>query len=93
MPRRPKKKRIRAAEENEGKTKLPRFGLIMTCRRCLQDGHNKRTCKNEPAIKPPQTNVNRGFGVMVFEDSGNIYARMPSDKRVRQVSSLSEPKR
>ncbi|KAH6765825.1 MuDR family transposase [Perilla frutescens var. hirtella] len=63
----------------------------MTCRRCLQVGHNKRTCKNEAVNIPPNTRVKSGFGVMGFEGTGNIYAKMPGDKRVRHLNSIFEP--
>ncbi|KAL8505817.1 hypothetical protein ACS0TY_016877 [Phlomoides rotata] len=55
MPGRPKKKRKRGPEEERrSATKLKRFGLQMTCQKCLQTGHNKRSCKNEPVEKPPK---------------------------------------
>ncbi|XP_057779416.1 uncharacterized protein LOC130997994 [Salvia miltiorrhiza] len=55
MPGRPKKKRIRSANEREGRnpTQLSRGGMIMTCRRCGDAGHNKRNCQNMFLDKPP----------------------------------------
>ncbi|XP_073136524.1 uncharacterized protein [Henckelia pumila] len=39
---RPKKKRRKGVDENEGS--LTRRGLTHTCYKCLQQGHNKKTC-------------------------------------------------
>ncbi|KAH6761555.1 hypothetical protein C2S52_018988 [Perilla frutescens var. hirtella] len=77
MPGRPKKKRRRAADENEPtKSKSARiFGIVITCKRCLQPGHNSRTCKNKPVEQVPREKVRRG---------------RPSKK---QVSSASEKMR
>ncbi|KAH6771697.1 hypothetical protein C2S51_010101 [Perilla frutescens var. frutescens] len=62
MPGRPKKKRRRAADENEPtKSKSARiFGIVITCKRCLQPGHNSRTCKNKPVEQVPREKVRRG---------------------------------
>ncbi|KAL8458780.1 hypothetical protein ACS0TY_036330 [Phlomoides rotata] len=55
MPGRPKKKRKRdPEEEQQSSTKLKRFGLQMTCKKCLQIGHNKRSCNNEAVPIPPK---------------------------------------
>ncbi|KAH6808080.1 hypothetical protein C2S51_029188 [Perilla frutescens var. frutescens] len=93
MSGRSKKRRIRGVEEKKclGRTKYHRFGIQMTCRCCLQVGHNKRTCKNEAVNIPPNTRVKSGFGVMGFEGTGNIYARMSDDKRVRHLNYVFEP--
>ncbi|KAH6770200.1 hypothetical protein C2S52_015003 [Perilla frutescens var. hirtella] len=93
MPGRPKKKRKRGVEEKEclSQTKLHRFGMQMTFRRCLQVGHNKTTCKNEAVNIPSTTRVRSGFGIMEFAGTGNIYARMPGDNRVRHLNSVFEP--
>ncbi|KAH6824223.1 hypothetical protein C2S53_001250, partial [Perilla frutescens var. hirtella] len=62
MPGRPKRNRKRSTDKkkNESRKKLGYLHSRMTCQRCLQEGHNKRTCKNEPIIKPPKINVKRG---------------------------------
>ncbi|WOL16917.1 hypothetical protein Cni_G25705 [Canna indica] len=45
MPGRPKKKRRREPHEDDSQTsRLSKRGSIMTCQRCFQKGHNKRTC-------------------------------------------------
>ncbi|KAH6783410.1 hypothetical protein C2S52_008369 [Perilla frutescens var. hirtella] len=85
MPGRQKKKRRKALEEKED-AKSIKFPMQMTCRRCQQPGHNIRTCKQETVVKPPTVNVNKGYGVCTFEDSGRIYARMPSEKRIHFVN-------
>ncbi|KAK8983242.1 hypothetical protein V6N11_057991 [Hibiscus sabdariffa] len=48
MPGRPKKNRMKAKDETK-KLKsghISRTGLIMTCRNCGGEGHNKRSCPN-----------------------------------------------
>ncbi|KAJ9543410.1 hypothetical protein OSB04_023117 [Centaurea solstitialis] len=55
MPGRPKKKRKRAVHEASSHTgKISKVGVAMTCQICLQEGHNKRSCKREPVPKPPK---------------------------------------
>ncbi|XP_057773865.1 uncharacterized protein LOC130993105 [Salvia miltiorrhiza] len=55
MPGRPKKKRLRSATEREGRNphQLSRGGMVMTCRRCGNAGHNKRNCQNLTLEIPP----------------------------------------
>lgn len=58
MPGRPKKKRRDPDERNpKNPNKLSKTGVVMTCRRCMQVGHNVRTCKSEPVEKPPKEKV------------------------------------
>ncbi|KAL6514260.1 hypothetical protein OROHE_019247 [Orobanche hederae] len=78
MPGRPKKKRRRGAEEErQSGTKLKRFGLQMTCQKCLQTGHNKRSCANEAVEKPEKRKRGR--------------PRIAGSKpRARQMAPLSE---
>ncbi|KAH6811699.1 hypothetical protein C2S51_025461 [Perilla frutescens var. frutescens] len=122
MPDGQKKKRRRVVDENEStKSKSARiFGIVIICRRCLQPGHNSRTCKNQPVEQVPKEKVRRGrpskkqvlgvpekitvkkrisqpsisktlarerskvskgFGRLIFEETGHIYTRMPSEKK------------
>ncbi|KAH6779662.1 hypothetical protein C2S52_010899 [Perilla frutescens var. hirtella] len=89
LPGRPPKKRKRGLEEKEigNSSKLRSFGLQMTCRRCQQSGHNKRTCKNPPVELPQPANVNTGLGVATFEGTGHIYMKMSCDTQVHHVNS------
>ncbi|XP_071713604.1 uncharacterized protein [Rutidosis leptorrhynchoides] len=52
MPGRPKRKRRRAAHEgsNSG-VRISKVGASMTCSKCLEPGHNKRSCTNNPKEK------------------------------------------
>ncbi|GJW23965.1 pentatricopeptide repeat-containing protein [Tanacetum coccineum] len=54
MPRRPKKKRIRADHENKNPNKVSKAGVTMTCTNCHQKGHNKKGCKNPTVVLPPK---------------------------------------
>lgn len=46
---RPKKQRKRTADELHGNTTGDiRRGVNVTCSRCLEKGHNQRSCKNNP---------------------------------------------
>ncbi|XP_057802919.1 uncharacterized protein LOC131018211 [Salvia miltiorrhiza] len=58
MPGRPKKKRVRAPEEKDGR--MTKHGVMMTCSNCKQHGHNKRLCKNEAVIIPQGEKRRRG---------------------------------
>ncbi|XP_057798030.1 uncharacterized protein LOC131014162 [Salvia miltiorrhiza] len=62
MPGRPKKKRKRDIDERDphNSTRLKRVGLRMTCQKCLQVGHNARTCKNEAVEKDDANQRPRG---------------------------------
>ncbi|XP_024985433.1 uncharacterized protein LOC112521035 [Cynara cardunculus var. scolymus] len=53
MPGRPSIKRKRSESESES-TRVTRSGKTMTCRNCLETGHNARTCKNEKKNPPPK---------------------------------------
>lgn len=53
MPGRPSIKRKRSESESQG-TRVTRSGKTMTCRNCLEKGHNARTCKNEKKDPPPK---------------------------------------
>lgn len=56
LPGRPKKRRIRDLHEEHkigASGRLSKKGILMTCRRCNQIGHNMRTCKN-PAVQKLQ---------------------------------------
>ncbi|XP_057803344.1 uncharacterized protein LOC131018646 [Salvia miltiorrhiza] len=55
---RPKKKRIRAPEEKDGK--LTKHGIIMTCSNCQGKGHNSRGCKNQQVQKESPKKRKRG---------------------------------
>ncbi|GER54761.1 mutator-like transposase [Striga asiatica] len=60
MPGRPKLERKKALEEEtKCVSKLKRFGLQMRCQKCLQIGHNKRSCKNETAPRPHKRKIGR----------------------------------
>ncbi|KAH6835356.1 hypothetical protein C2S53_006100 [Perilla frutescens var. hirtella] len=89
MPGMPPKKRKRDADEKnpQNPNKLKRIGLIrMICQRCQQPGHNTRTCRNEAVKKTPIEKVQKSYGAMTSEETGNIYARMPSEKRAYFVN-------
>ncbi|XP_057769544.1 uncharacterized protein LOC130989579 [Salvia miltiorrhiza] len=51
-------KRVRAPQEKEGR--MTKHGVIMTCSRCKQHGHNKRKCTNEPVKVPEPEKRRRG---------------------------------
>ena len=51
MPGRPQKARRKSADESNS-TQVSRVGRKMTCSNCWQQGHNKKTCKNDPQPKP-----------------------------------------
>lgn len=59
MPGRPKKKRRRDADEidPQNPTRMRRTGMVMTCQKCFQVGHNSRGCKNEPVQQPQKPPV------------------------------------
>lgn len=59
MPGRPKKKRTRDSDEIDpaNPNRMRRTGVLMTCQRCFQVGHNARSCKNELVQKPPKQPV------------------------------------
>ncbi|GER50780.1 multidrug and toxin extrusion protein 1 [Striga asiatica] len=60
MPGRSKLARKKATEEEaKSVSKLKRFGLQMRSQKCLQIGHNKRSCKNEAAPRPPKRKIGR----------------------------------
>ncbi|CAF2152456.1 BnaAnng12010D [Brassica napus] len=46
------KRCLEAYETSAGKQ--TQHGIQMTCSKCLQKGHTKRTCSNEIAIIPPK---------------------------------------
>ncbi|GJZ39441.1 hypothetical protein Tco_0586004 [Tanacetum coccineum] len=52
MPGRPQKSIIKDPGETSG-SHTSRVGRTMTCINCWQKGHNKATCKADPAPKPP----------------------------------------
>ncbi|GJU24137.1 hypothetical protein Tco_1162758 [Tanacetum coccineum] len=54
MPGRPRKKRIRAPNENKSTYKISRAGVEMTFHNCVEKGHNKKGCKNEPIPQTPK---------------------------------------
>lgn len=54
MPGRPRKKRIRAKGEGGSGTRVSKVGTIITCGKCLQQGHNKKGCKFPTVPKPPK---------------------------------------
>ena len=61
MPGRPRKKRIRAPHENNyNPNRVPKTGVKMTCQNCLQQGHNKKGCKNPTVVKPPKPPAKKG---------------------------------
>ncbi|XP_071713589.1 uncharacterized protein [Rutidosis leptorrhynchoides] len=51
MPGRPKRKRRRAAHEGGNGVRVSKVGAVMTCKNCLEAGHNIRGCKNAPKQK------------------------------------------
>ena len=51
MPGRPRKKRIKAADENT--TQVSRRGRVIRCSNCQTIGHNKTSCDKEPVPKAP----------------------------------------
>ncbi|KAL2901663.1 Transposase for insertion sequence element IS406 [Bienertia sinuspersici] len=60
---RPRKNRIKDPYENPKKPgKLTRHGMEMTCKKCNQKGHNKRSCKEKDTAIPqePQPKKPRG---------------------------------
>ncbi|XP_057809117.1 uncharacterized protein LOC131023590 [Salvia miltiorrhiza] len=85
MPGRPKLKRKRDSDEvNPNDTnKLKKNGVTMTCRRCMQPGHNTRTCKNEPVEKQPRQDKKRGRPPKV---------KKPSEQSIEKGTTSSAPK-
>ena len=58
MPGRPKKMRKRdPLEKDPSRPHKLRKTCAMTCQRCLQQGHNTRSCKNDPVVKPSKEKV------------------------------------
>lgn len=59
MPGRPKKKRKRNPLEEDPKnpSRLRKTGVRMTCQKCYQIGHNRRSCKNEATARPNSQRV------------------------------------
>lgn len=58
-PGRPKKKRVRAADEPRDPHKLQRFQSTVFCGNCRRAGHNIRSCKAKTAadiVIPPGGN-------------------------------------
>ncbi|GKC63178.1 multidrug resistance-associated protein 5, partial [Tanacetum coccineum] len=51
MPGRPKKKRIKAIGEGGSSTRVSKVGSQGSCSNCKQHGHNKSSCKKEPALE------------------------------------------
>ncbi|KAL6575678.1 hypothetical protein OROHE_001055 [Orobanche hederae] len=82
MPGRPKKKRRRDRDETDpvNPTKLRRSGIVRNCRRCFQQGHNSRGCKNDP-VQQPQKQLGKRRRPRKQPDS--------VDSRGRQVSLVS----
>ncbi|KAK1302915.1 hypothetical protein QJS10_CPB12g00032 [Acorus calamus] len=75
-PGRPRKKRIRPADEGSSQSKVRR---IHVCRRCGGYGHLQRTCKNPPkpqSSEDPSSEASRkkdmGFGLKKKKEKGNI---------------------
>nr|GEW16300.1 pentatricopeptide repeat-containing protein [Tanacetum cinerariifolium] len=60
MPRRPRKKRIRAPHENKSTYKISRAGVEMTCHNCVEKGHSKKGCKKEPIPQTPKVPCKTG---------------------------------
>ncbi|XP_057765491.1 uncharacterized protein LOC130986189 [Salvia miltiorrhiza] len=58
MPGRPKKKRVRAPQEKEGR--MTKYGVMMSCSNCKQTGHNKRKCTNAALENPNPNKRKRG---------------------------------
>ncbi|GJQ96160.1 pentatricopeptide repeat-containing protein [Tanacetum coccineum] len=58
---RPRKKRIRAAHENNSTTKVSRTGITMTCSNFFKKGHNRNGCKNPTVVKPPKPPCKKGW--------------------------------
>ncbi|KAK1384443.1 hypothetical protein POM88_022178 [Heracleum sosnowskyi] len=71
MPGRPKKKRVRAENEDRPSsgTRLRRKGKSVTCTKCKQQGHNTRTCQNIPNSENSSQIPQKA---MVHADSGHI---------------------
>src|ERR1044072_1532220 len=46
-PRRPKKARRKTNDEPSNPTKLRKHNSTVKCKRCSEQGHNKRTCKGK----------------------------------------------
>ncbi|XP_042022963.1 uncharacterized protein LOC121770266 [Salvia splendens] len=74
MPGRPKKVRRRDLfEKNPARPNRMKKICVMTCQKCLQEGHNSRTCKNEPVAKmgrPRKTPSLEGSGTTAITGRG-----------------------
>ncbi|KAL1545789.1 hypothetical protein AAHA92_22473 [Salvia divinorum] len=61
MPGRPKKMRKRDCfEKDHSRPHKLKKKCVMTCQRCLQQGHNSRSCKNAPVPKPHKEKGKQG---------------------------------
>lgn len=58
MPGRPKKVRRRDPfEKDPARPNRMRKICVMTCQKCFQEGHNSKTCKNDPVEVQPKPKV------------------------------------
>ena len=56
------------------KTKLRKTNVHMTCSRCGQKGHNRKTCKSTPKGQQPNTQAIQLNKVKILEpQSGNFF--------------------
>ncbi|XP_042005720.1 uncharacterized protein LOC121754424 [Salvia splendens] len=61
MPGRPKEVRRRdPLEKDPARPNRMKKICVMTCRKCFQEGHNSRTCKNEPVEVQPKPKAKMG---------------------------------
>jgi len=63
-PGRPKKVRKKQHGEPMNSTKLSKKGYIMTCSKCLKEGHNVRSCKG--LMHPRSKLINKKKNVILL---------------------------
>lgn len=78
MPGRPKtKRRKHATEDDSGYKRVRASGGSIICRNCWEQGHNKRTCKNQTKPPPPKDNKKIGRPLKTSQHETGIQP-MPS---------------
>ncbi|WOK93548.1 hypothetical protein Cni_G02248 [Canna indica] len=96
LSERPKKKRRREPHQDDNQTsRLFKRGSTMTCQRCFQKGHNKRTCPNSgqstfvhvegETLFRERSVAMQGYNVFINEETGNTYYRALSVCYCREV--------
>ncbi|XP_042024119.1 uncharacterized protein LOC121771406 [Salvia splendens] len=91
MPGRPKKKRRRAPEEKDPKCpqKKKRTGVQMTCQNCHQQGHNSRSCKNDPVEKIPKEKGKRGRPAKKIPQQNSLVGSSRGTRKEHPQMSIS----